>query len=314
VVSDLESRVAALEKNLADMKQSLERFQVNSLLPLHVQQANNLQLPNNNEDFENLKVLLNSKHWPAAVDPAMLCGETDEHEKSVRGENILDVLIDLPLENLSFLDFGCGEGHVVQAAKRQRPKVAVGFDIVHSHQWANFPADNKVKYTTNWEEVVNSGPYNVIMMYDVIDHIGTDTQEVVEALIRAKHTLAPQGRIYARVHPYCSRHATHLYHKLNKAYVHLIFNEDEMNQLGIQQQKMLRIMFPQHQYNDIFNRAGLRILRKGNVLTQRAEKFFTDVPLVANRIRYNWKDEPTIKNGGFPENTGMQFLDFVLVG
>jgi len=52
--------------------------------------------------------LLNSKAWPHAVDPALICDISSEQDKEDRAEGILDLIIDIHLENLKFLDFGCG--------------------------------------------------------------------------------------------------------------------------------------------------------------------------------------------------------------
>jgi len=306
----LEARVEGLEKKVAQLESILASLQAKSFLPNHLQ-----QYVHSTEEFDALRVLLESKQWPEAVPPNLICPDKED-EKIKRAETILDLLIDLPLEGLRFLDFGCGEGHVLQKAKRQNPKILLGYDKVESERWKDFPANEKIIYTTSWDEVVKDGPYNVVLMYDVLDHIG-EQQDIVNTLVKIKQNMIKDGRLYMRCHPWCSRHATHLYHTVNKAYIHLIFTEDELAEMGHPTDHKFRIIHPMAQYQDVFNRAGFRIFRRGNMIQQNPEKFFTDTPLIAKRIKQRWAESqnPTLKNGTmFPtQQVAMQFIDFVLV-
>lgn len=307
---DLEKRVAVLESKVAELESTLSNLLAKSLLPTHLQ-----QVVHDSEEMTALKILLDSKQWPEAVEPALICNDSSDEEKAKRAETILDVLIDMPLEGLHFLDFGCGEGHVLQKAKRQNPKALVGYDAVKSPVWEKYAPDEKIKYTDSWEEVVQKGPYNVVLMYDVLDHISGDWQEIVNELIKVRQAMQKNGRLYMRCHPWCSRHATHLYHKINKAYIHLIFTENELKELGYPAEKVFRCIHPMVQYQDIFNRSGFNVFRKGNTISQNAEKFFTDTPLIAKRIKQNWSESqnPQLKQGlTFPTQVNMQFIDFVL--
>jgi 2-polyprenyl-3-methyl-5-hydroxy-6-metoxy-1,4-benzoquinol methylase len=306
----LEARVEELEKKVAQLEATLMSLQAKSLLPNHLQQ--NIH---STEEFDALRVLLESKQWPEAVPSNLICPDSEE-EKVKRAETILDLLIDLPLEGLRFLDFGCGEGHVSQKARRQTPKVVVGYDLVESETWKTFPEDGRIIYTTSWDEVTKEGPYNVVLMYDVLDHIG-EQQDIVNTLVKVKQNIIKGGRLYVRCHPWCSRHATHLYHTVNKAYIHLVFTEDELAEMGHPNDHKFRCIHPMAQYQDIFNRAGFRIFRRGNTIQQNPEKFFTDTPLIAKRIKQRWSESvnPMLKNGSmFPiQQVAMQFIDFVLV-
>ena len=66
------------------------------------------------------------------------------------------------------LDFGCGEGHVVVKASATAAR-SIGFDIVKTgvHDWEK---SGKYLLTRNFDKVINSGPYDIILLYDVLDH------------------------------------------------------------------------------------------------------------------------------------------------
>ena len=119
-------------------------------------------------EFQKLTELLKSDAWPHAVDPALICDVTSEQDKEDRAEGILDIIIDINLENLKFLDFGCGEGHVVNHSRSQKPKLSVGYDIKKFDKWNNWEKSPNSLFTTDWNKAKTLGPYNIILMYDVI--------------------------------------------------------------------------------------------------------------------------------------------------
>src|SRR5207249_2471927 len=164
--------------------------------------------------------------------PTLICDITSDQDKEDRAEGILDLIIDVHLENLKFLDFGCGEGHVVNRCRTQKPRMAVGFDIKKIERWEKWNKTSNVYFTDDWDEAKRLGPYNIILMYDVIDHMLMSEQELIDRLKEVKESLAVNGRVYLRAHPWCSRHGTHLYYKLNKAFAHLVFTDEELKSLG----------------------------------------------------------------------------------
>ena len=127
----LESLVNNHTKTLAEIQDTLKKTQAmrHVTLPIEIDET---------AEFDVLKTLLNSPTWPAAVDPVLICGEDSNQDKQDRAEGILDIIIDVHLEKLSFLDFGCGEGHVVNHSLTQNPHKTVGYDIVQSEKWAEF--------------------------------------------------------------------------------------------------------------------------------------------------------------------------------
>jgi hypothetical protein len=163
----------------------------------------------------------------------------------------------------------------------------------------------KGTFTDNWDTVVASGPYDIILMYDIIDHVENETP--IEILAKARSVLSPQGKIYMRCHPWVSRHGCHYHHELNKAFVHLVFTEEELKKLGTFHfaEKNIGVTYPLKTYETFANQAGLKILQKRNV-PEKVEPFFK-IPKIAERIMQN------TKTAEFPEfQMGLSFLDLQL--
>lgn len=252
--------------------------------------------------FDDLKNLLNSNEWPVAIDPSQICDPTSELEKTARAAGILEIIVTQNLKDSKFLDFGCGEGHVAkEAAETSGATLAVGYDIVKSDKWSSSP---NLLLTDSWDEVKNNGPYDAILLFDVLDH---SEQSPTEVLTGLGNLLSPNGIIYIRCHPWCSRHATHLYNEINKAFIHLVFSNEELITLGYQQANLVKVIHPIKTYKSWFETAGLTI-KNQSVIRENVDPFFKDNPLVAARIKNNWPEM-----NKFPEFQLEQvFLDFVL--
>lgn len=258
--------------------------------------------------------LLNSKEWPPAVDPALICDISSEQDKEDRAEGILDLIIDVHLENLKFLDFGCGEAHVVNRSITQKPRMSVGYDIKENEKWSQWPKKPNMLLTTDWGEVKAHVPYNIVLMYDVIDHMMYSDNELIVKLKELKTMLAPNGKIYLRVHPWCSRHGTHLYRQLNKAYAHIVFSDEELQSLGYKQEEVRQVITPFLTYENIFKTAGLRINSGPHTIRESIEPFFTNTPLIAQRIKAVYKRTNNEEwQRKFPTPLEAQFIDYVLM-
>ncbi len=259
----------------------------------------------NLDDFESLKKALSSTKWPEAVNPELICDPTIIKDKTERGSGIIQLLIEENLLNLNFLDIGCGEGFSTRYAASEVAAKAVGYDI-KDYGWSNFESKPNLIMTTNFEEVKNNGPYNIILLFDVIDHsIG---QNPVELLKMATSVLAENGKIYMRTHPFISRHGTHLYHELNKAYVHLVFTPEELKMLLPEpkyEEPTIKVVKPIKTYETFIENSGLNIIHKREI-RENIEPFFK-IPKIADRI---------IKNTDFHEfpeyQMQIQFVDYVL--
>lgn len=237
-------------------------------------------------DFEHLKSLLVSDAWPEAVFSVQIADENSEEDKDERAQGIADIMLP-PMSGKKFLDFGCGEGHVVKYASKETA-VAVGYDIERASNH-RLPWDDKrdgFLLTTDFDRVVAEGPFDIILLYDVIDHAERLTP--VDILSKAASVLAPEGKIFMRCHPWCGRHGGHLYRKFNKAFVHLVFHDDELESLGAASQRNARVLRPLKTYGEFIKDAGLVNHSEPEIDNKEVEDFFRNTPAVRNRILNLW--------------------------
>jgi 2-polyprenyl-3-methyl-5-hydroxy-6-metoxy-1,4-benzoquinol methylase len=253
-------------------------------------------------DFDVLKSMLDE--WPHAIDPQLLKSPEDEQWKKERGQGVIQLMIDDDLKGLKFLDYGCGDGFAAHQAAMDGCQLSVGYDIIPG-RWDQFNLFN-LKLTTNFEEVESDGPYDIILLFDVIDHLVDEQKAVV--LSKAAKLLTDDGRIFLRAHPYTSRHATHIHNHLNKAFLHLIFTPEELKQLVPDQPFTIpnnSTCTPLIEYDAQIEAAGLRKMKQHQV-REPVEEFFKN-PIIANRI---------VKNNGlqeFPEfQMSLQVVDMIL--
>jgi SAM-dependent methyltransferase len=268
------------------------------------------------DSFNELKDLLESETWPMAVDPDLICHDESDDDKELRAEGIIEFLIDEDLEGKRFLDYGCSEGHVVRKSLEKKPALAMGFDLHRNESWDRlvFPEGEKHGLTDDWNQIAANGPFDVVLLYDVLDHLEGDH---VAELKKLRSVMAPGGRIYVRCHPWCSRHATHLYKKVNKAFPHLVFSDVELARLGLGTGlKTHKIIHPHLVYKQWFNDSGLDLINE-NAIQENLEDFFHMNPIVNERIKDNWRGtsiDPQLAAGkGFPGyQLRIQFVDYLL--
>ena len=255
--------------------------------------------------FDQLKKALQSDTWPEAVNPNLICDPNSEQDKVERGRGIIELMIEEDLKKMKFLDAGCGEGHCAFLSAEYGTQVSIGFDIKEYDSWKGFKKDNFL-LTSDFEEVKKHGPYDIITIFDVIDHI--KGMEPVTFLQACKSVLSDNGKIYMRCHPFVSRHATHLYHELNKAYVHLVFTTEELKQLvpnSKHVEESTGVTHPIKTYGDYIEQAGLKVINRRDI-TEKVEPFFK-IPKIAERIMKH------AEFGHFPEfQLSVQFIDYIL--
>ncbi len=258
------------------------------------------------DNFDQLKKALESDQWPEAVNPNLICDPTSETDKTERGRGIIELMIEEDLKGLKVLDYGCGEGHGAFLATEYGVEKAVGFDIKNQESWGSFPQKENLSFTTQFPHVADNGPYDIILLFDVLDHL--KGEEPVQVLSKLREVLADDGKIYMRCHPFLSRHATHLYHDLNKAYIHLVFTDEELKQLVPNArffEDNIEVKYPLKTYGDYIKEAKLKAVNRRDV-TEKVEPFFK-IPKIAERIMNRTEMTP------FPEfQMSLQFVDFVL--
>lgn len=262
------------------------------------------------DEFMLIKALVHSEEWPEAVPEFQITDQSSESDKNERAETIADLFLQLS-PGKKFLDFGCGEGHVAKYVSKSN--FAVGYDI-SPHEIQNSPWEAKsdsLVITSDFNTVISNGPYDEILIYDVLDH----AEDPVEVLKLAKSVLSESGFIRVRCHPWCSRHGGHLYRQINKAFVHLVFSESELSEMGIDCDKTIRkkVIYPIATYEKYISDANLSIVSM-DVDNQDVESFFSENSLLSNRIKISIPEgDETKKRTTFPEFQLQQcFLDFVL--
>jgi hypothetical protein len=127
----------------------------------------------------------------------------------------------------------------------------------------------------------------------------------------ARSVLADGGKIYIRHHPWVSRHGGHVYKKLNKAFVHLVFTEDELRSMGIELEHNIKVVYPMSTYDSWLDDSGLKKSNEPELDKQEVEPFFKENPIVKNRILKSFDKEKL--GSDFPEFQMSQcFWDYVL--
>ena len=323
MVKTLQECIDTIIESLQEMKQIMseddkspkETLQVQSIVKEEKKQTfnpENVPAPpidsNPEGDFASLAKTLEDERWPTAVNPRLICDPNNEVEKTARGRGILDLMVGQEeFKNANFLDFGCGEGYSVKAAIG-KAAYAVGYDVQPNNNWIT--GDNFL-FTDQWDEVVKKGPYKSILCFDVIDH--SMDESPLNILKKMKSVLADDGKIFLRVHPWTSRHANHFYHHINKAYIHLVFTEEELKKLhpewGSLESKdyTFNVGFnrPLLTYKSMIEEAGLAIEYKRD-MKEDVEPFFR-TPIIAKRIQNK------VGLNEFPAfQMQLQFVDYCL--
>lgn len=257
-------------------------------------------------EFEILKSILNSDEWPLAVPLSQIADDTLESDKEERAEGIAEILLP-PTSGKKFLDFGCGEGHVAKYVSKEA-SLSIGYDIEQSKKsalpWETI--ENNFLLTTDFEKVKSEGPYDLILIYDVLDH----AQNPNEILSNARSILSDDGAIYLRCHPWCGRHGGHLYRSINKAFVHLVFTEAELKKLGLAPEYTRRVLFPLDTYKQMIQAAGLQA-SEPEMDHQEVEAFFSENDAIRSRILKSFAiTEWQVEKPGF--QMSQCFVDYVL--
>lgn len=261
------------------------------------------------DDWSDIRSLLDSDVWPQAVFSAQIADETSELDKEERAAGICDIMLP-PLCGKRFLDFGCGEGHVAKYASKEA-SLSVGYDIKKASRSQLIWEENQgsLMLTTDFEKVKSMGPYDFVLLYDVVDHAAD--VDPTELLSMAREVLADDGRIYMRCHPWCGRHGGHAYRKINKAFVHVVLTDDELRSMGVEIEPNIRTKKPLATYGKFIIDAKLIQESEPEIENQEVEDFFKNTPAIRSRILKHWN---TDRWEGDPPAFQMSqcFVDYIL--
>jgi len=233
------------------------------------------------KETQDLIDLLLSPEWPEAVPDFLICADTEE-DKLGRAQGILDYA-EFKLDGKKFCDFGCGEGHVATLAS-DYASFTVGYDILEHENFTKIQKE-RLLLTSSSNELLANAPYDFIMVYDVIDHA-----ENPEALLSQLKAISHKDtKIFIRFHSWMSRHASHLYRQINKAWLHLVFTQKEIELLGLNPTFVYKYFTPLHQ-QDKWIKSMNGIVEKSEITKSfvepffKQEKIFKRLPNINNRF------------------------------
>lgn len=253
------------------------------------------------EEFTDLRHLLHSEEWVEAVPGHLLCSKESDLDKQDRAIGIIDTLISNRIQKpIRILDFGCGEGHVVKELARRSPELVLGYDIKEPERAEDYL--DILYFTFDLKDVINNKPYDLILAYDVFDHIVND--EPVNIISLLQSVLSEDGVLITRCHPWCGRHGGHLYHSLNKAFVHLYFTEDELDRMDLSPEPVRQIVTPREVYASWFADSHLEIVTE-RITKDPVEKFFIS-GILENRLKKLWTSTELAVS-----NMEISFIDYI---
>lgn len=230
--------------------------------------------------IELLKKLMREPKWPPAVAANKVINPHSDIKKMARGAGIIDNLIDVSISGASLLDFGCGEGHATFHAAGDAD-LAIGYDP-HPQGWSRYPERDNLEFTNDIEKVKEKSPYDIIVVYDVIEHAEGKPVEMLEAIGKL---LAPSGKCYIRFHPWTSRHGDHGHLTLNKAFSHLVFSRDFLQSEGSIADYRHRVLEdPLETYRGWIKQAGLKQIVE-LPRHETIEPFFDNIPKLAEILQ-----------------------------
>jgi 2-polyprenyl-3-methyl-5-hydroxy-6-metoxy-1,4-benzoquinol methylase len=163
------------------------------------------------------------------------------------------------------------------------------------------------------DQLLEHAPFDVILAYDVFDHMSSD-EDAQENMVFLAKLLKKGGQMKVRFHPWTSRHATHSYRTFNKAFAHLVLKKEQLIVSGHSYSDCLKITEPVLTYDRWMKAAGLKTINS-NVVKEPLEDYFKQ-PHIAHVIKQNWKNSKfkVFASGEqLPAfQMEMQFLDYLL--
>ncbi len=295
------SQIEQIEEQLKYLRIEIQNSTLNgkAIEPVKQKQKNRIQIAESLPAHSLGPIPnINDSNWPEAVKASAIV--KSEMTKQFRAIQIMG-LIDFDYENMTILDCGCGEGHLVKELASRAKKV-VGYDIKACQNWIN---SKNVEFVNDKEELKQQ--FDSIILFDVLDHLEQDSP--INFMTWLNSLLLPNGVIFVRTHPWTSRHGAHTYETdVNKAYIHLALTLDELAQNNIEIKPALRIVKPMAAYEHIFKTAQLQIKNR-KTQTEPVDSYFNH-DLLDRIIKINWKG--TVNPDEAIRIMSNQFIDYVL--
>ena len=250
---------------------------------------------------KHINDLMSIDCWPESVPNFLVNKEVSEKDQINRANAVLDMTLDKTLEGLNFLDFGCGDGWIAEEAKNRGASESFGYDILKSENWINL----KNAIYTNDYSILKKDNFDVIMLYDVLDHC----HDPIELMGQVRECLRKDGVVYVRCHPWTSKHANHLYKNgINKSYIHLFLNYHEIYDLTENAPLFTRIeKYPLRAYHYWFSNFNIS---KERFIKESVSEFFF-VPSFKELLAYEQKI-PINQIDDFLNTMAIQFIDYKL--
>lgn len=286
---ELEKAILKAEKVIARAKKSLG-METRNFTSNHKNVHNGFNAISENSKKEILIRLIQSDQWPEAVNQRMIGDPDDVPQMLNRSREMVEVIIKQDLNRKKFLDFGCGKGYTTYAAKELGTQLSVGYDIKHQ-DWINNKED---RFCTNdFKLVKENGPYDIILCYDVLDHLILKTKE--EVLNEIKDVCHEDTIVYIRYHPFCSKHACHNVN-VNKAYSHLFFEKKEIDNIFGKDERYIpskHVKYPMMEYDKLAESMGFKIV-SSQPIKEEVDNFFKMEPMKSILIeKYGYNQFPS---------------------
>lgn len=200
------------------------------------------QPPKPTEAKRELSVDIHDPDWPIALPESVIV--RSDSQKWARANTILT-----KFEKIKgpVLDFGCGEGHTT-ISLRDLGSDATGYDIKDHESWVSLSSDGV--FTTDWDIIQDKGPFQSVLFHDVVDHV--ENESIEDVMQKINSVLVDNGRVYVMAHPYSSRHGGHLYEVENKAYLHMLLDDDKIKEIYPDIPPNQKIVKPQGNYQRFF--------------------------------------------------------------
>lgn len=253
-------------------------------------------------------------NWPLAVPFHSIVDTNSPTQLESRAMGIVEECIDQEVYGFSFLDFGCGGGHVASEVQKRGARISVGYDKITDNLWETLPKKDNLVLTDEWQKVIDLSPYDYILAYDVFDHM--IDEDIPEKLKNLASLLSHDGRISIRFHPWISRHGTHLYKYINKAFLHLLFDNEQLEKAGFHQEKIHKVIHPMWSYKGWVDKAGLKI-QKENKTLEPVEDFFLKNEIFKEKINKHFINSPLKEykegKGDLARVMSFHFVDMILI-